>query len=186
MKKSFFSLILVFGILLTSCQNRQEKVITKKIQYDVPIKSPNSDYDWWIENISGPQRENLVQMILKGALDGKYQAYDYFYKPITKEKVSQILFDTIHREITDKTPPYELKDTIIINQITWKNIEKLRFMEEWDIDQKDLSFRKKVVGISPVARITDASGNVRWQPLFWIFPDKNYLKKMNQNSDLAP
>lgn len=185
MRHTFYFIIIFIGIFLSSCQNNKEKVITKKIQYDVSIKSPNPDYDWWIQNISGPQREDLVKMILRGALDGKYQAYDYFYKPISKEKVAQILYDTVHKEIRGKNPPYELKDTLIISTISWKNIEKLRFMEEWNINQENLTFRKKVVGIAPVARITDASGNIRWQPLFWIFPDKNYLKKMEQNSDLT-
>jgi hypothetical protein len=186
MKHTFYFIILVLAIFLSSCQHHEEKVVTKKIQYDVPIKSPNPDYDWWIQNISGPQRESLVQMILQGALDGKYQAYDYFYKPITKEKVAQILFDTLRREIRGENPPYELKDTLITNQITWKRVEKLRFMEEWYINPRDLSFTKRVVGIAPVAKITDASGNTRWQPLFWIFPDKKYLKQMNQSTGLAP
>lgn len=186
MRHKFIFLIIFLGFLLSSCQSNREKVVTKKIQYDVAIKSPNPNYDWWIQNISGPQREALVRMILKGALDGKYPAYDYFYKPITKQNVAQILFDTVRKEIREKSPPYDLKDTLIVNRITWKNIEKLRFMEQWSMNPKDLSFRKKVVGIAPVARITDAAGNVRWQPLFWIFPDKNYLKKMNQNSNLNP
>lgn len=186
MKLKFFSFILFLLIFLGACQNHQEKAVTRKIQYDVTIKSPNLNYDWWIQNVSGPQREDLVKMILQGALDGKYQAYDYFYKPISRTKVAQILFDTLHREIQEKNPPYRYKDTLIVSRITWKNIEKLRFMEEWSVNPKNLLFIKKVVGIAPVAKITDAGGNVRWQPLFWIFPDKNYLKKMNKNSMPGP
>ncbi len=186
MKHNFFLILIVSTAILTSCQQHDQKQVTRKIQYDVPIKSPDPNYDWWIQNISGPERESLVQMILQGALEGKYQAYDYFYKPITKEKVAQILFDTIHRQIREQNPPYDLKDTLITRQITWKEVERLRFMEKWYINPGDLSFRKKVVGIAPVAKITDASGNIRWQPLFWIFPDKKSLKEMNQHSDLAP
>lgn len=185
MRLKFLIIIIFLGIFLSACQNQKAKTVTRKIQYDVTIKSPNPNYDWWIQNISGPQREALVKMILEGALDGKYQAYDYFYKPISKAKVAQILFDTIHKEIQEKTPPYSQKDTIIVNHITWKNIERLRFMEEWRVNRKNLSFIKKVVGIAPVATITDATGNVRWQPLFWIFPDKNYLRKMEKNSNLG-
>lgn len=186
MNHKFLFIAIFLGIFLSSCQNHLEEQVTKKIQYDVNIKSPNQNYDWWIQNISGPQREALVKMILQGALNGKYQAYDYFYKPITKENVAQILFDTVHKEVHEKNPPYELKDTLIVNRITWKNIERLRFMEEWSVNPKNLSFTKKVVGIAPIAKISDPSGNIRWQPLFWIFPDKNYLKKRNQDDNLNP
>lgn len=186
MKHRLFYLAIFLGIFLSSCQSQHEKVVTKRIQYDVNIKSPNPNYDWWIQNISGPQREAFVRMILKGALDGKYQAYDYFYKRISKQNVAQILFDTVHKEIRENHPPYSLRDTLIVNRITWKNIDRLRFMEEWSINPENLSFTKKVVGIAPVARTSDASGNVRWQPLFWIFPNKNYLKKMNLDANMTP
>ena len=186
MSHKFLFIAIFLGIFLSSCQNHHREQVTKKIQYDVNIKSPNPNYDWWIQNISGPQREAFVRMILQGALDGKYQAYDYFYKPITKQNVAQILFDTIHKEIHENYPPYNLKDTLIVERITWKDIERLRFMEEWSVNPKNLAFTKKVVGIAPVAKITAGGGTVRWQPLFWIFPDKNYLKKMNQDDNLNP
>jgi len=172
-------LLLIFW--MASCQQKKTTVITSKIQYDVSIKSPDPNYDWWIQNVAGPQREHLATMILEGALSGKYQAYDYFYQPITPKKVAQILNDTIMKQVQDKNPPYELKDTLIIKKITVKDILKLRFMEEWKVNEQNLDFEKKVAGIAPVARITDASGNVRWQPLFWIFPDKAFLKNLQKN-----
>ncbi|MBN2614444.1 MAG: hypothetical protein JXR71_02010 [Bacteroidales bacterium] len=169
-------------VMFSSCHQKKENtVVTPKIQYDVSIKSPDASFDWWIQNIAGPQREQLVSTILNGALSGKYQAYDYFYKPISREKVAQILNDTLRKTVQDKNPPYELKDTLIIKKITIKNIVKLRFLEKWEVNENTLSFEKKVLGIAPIARITDPSGNTRWQPLFWLFPDKSFLKELKKN-----
>ena len=182
--------IILYGLLLfaflsmTSCHQKTETVVTPKIQYDVSIKSPDASYDWWIQNIAGPQREKLVETILNGALSGKYPAYDYFYKPISPRQVAQILNDTIRKMVREKSPPYDFKDTLIVRKITVKDIVKLRFLEKWEVNEKNLSIEKKVMGLAPVARITDPSGNVRWQPLFWLFPDRTFLKNLQQNQSL--
>lgn len=173
----------VIGIMFitASCNQKKEKVITPKIQYNVTIQSPNSSSDWWIKNIPGPQREQLIETLLKGALSGKYPVYDYFFNPITRQKVAQILNDSIRKTVQDKNPPYELKDTVIVKKTGVKDIVKLRFLEAWDMDTATLEIRKKVMGIAPIAKIQDGSGNTRWQPLFWIITDKNFLKKLKKN-----
>ena len=181
MKKYLSVILVISALILTSCAREKNTTVTQRIQYDVSIKSPDPSYDWWIQNIEGSQREHLAAVILKGALSGKYQAYDYFYHPISRQKVAQILNDTIMKKVQDKNPPYTSKDTLNIKKITVNDILKIRFMEKWEINEKNMDFSKKVIGIAPVARITDASGNVRWQPLFWIFPDKQYLKEIQKN-----
>jgi len=168
-------------LLVSSCGQKHEEIITKRIQYDVNIKSPNTNYDWWIQNLVGPQREKLVKMLLKGAISGRYQTYDYYYHPLSKQNVAQLLSDTIWRKIRNQKPPYELKDTILIEKIKVADIQKLRFMEEWRVNKKDFSFEKKIVGIAPIAKRLDQEGNIRWQPLFWIFPDKDMLKSLQNN-----
>ncbi len=177
----FFTGILPLLLLLSSCHSDKEKIITRKIQYDVNIKSPNPDYDWWIQNLVGPQREKLVKTILRGAVSGKFKAYDYFYNPLDKAAVSYILTDTIILQIRESEPPYALKDSIVITHIQPKDIQRLRFLEEWRINSETMQFTKVIKGIAPVARRFDAEGNIRWQPLFWIFPDPKTVRSLRQS-----
>ncbi len=182
MKKSIFPVILFF-LLLSSCGERdQPLLITKKIQYDVNIKSPNPEYDWWIQNLVGPQREEIVTLILDGAKTGKFKAYDYYYQPISKQEVASILSDTLIQKLRRTEPPYALYDTMVIHKITGKDVVRLRFMEEWRVNPKTLQFEKIIKGVAPVAKRIDAKGVIRWQPLFWIFPNKNTAQSL-QNEE---
>ena len=185
MKNRFLPLIFLAGIvpvllMFASCHSKNEEIITQRIQYDVNIKSPNPDYDWWIQNLTGPQRERLVKTILQGAVSGKFKAYDYFYQPLDRQAVAHILSDTVVVKVRESYPPYAIKDTLIISHIRVKDIQRLRFMEEWYINPETMQFTKEIKGIAPVARRLDAEGNVRWQPLFWIFPDPKTVKNLQQ------
>jgi hypothetical protein len=170
---------LVSILVATSCQQHKKEIITEKIQYDVNIKSPDPDYDWWIQNLPGPAREKLVEVILTGATTGKFQAYDYYNNPISSAEVRAILSDTTVVRLTQVEPPYESYDSVIIYNIVPEDIIRIRFLEEWRMNPEDLSFEKKIVGIAPVARrvVLDME---RWQPLFWIYPDKAFAKKLSQ------
>ncbi len=165
---------------LISCQQDQKELVTQKIQYDVLIKSPNPDYDWWIQNLPGPQRENLVDMILDGALSGKFQSYDYFNQPISAFDVSKILSDTSVLTLMAKEPPYEYYDTTIVYTIGREDVLKIRFLEEWRTDPENLYFEKKVLGVAPVAKRIDPMGNERWQPLFWIYTDNEFIQSLKK------
>jgi len=68
MKKIIILVIagLTFG-WLTSCKDNTDKsktVITERIQYDVNIKSPNPDYDLWVQNINRRKRMAFVNKIM--------------------------------------------------------------------------------------------------------------------------
>ena len=174
---SLFLLSILFLQIISSCDNRNKYIVTEKIQYDVNIKSPDPDYDWWIQNLPGPQREKLVETILAGAIDGQFQVYDYYNNPISPAEVSAILSDTTVVRLTQVEPPYETYDSVIIYNIIPEDILRIRFLEEWRMNPEDLSFEKKIVGIAPVARrvVMDIE---RWQPLFWIYPDKELRDKL--------
>ena len=163
------------------CENNKNEVITKKIQYDVNIKSPDPEYDWWIQNLVGPEREHLVNLIVDGAKDGKWQAYDYFNDPIDKFEVRTIFSDTMLISMMKSEPPYELFDTMVIHNILPEDILRLRFMEEWSINPDNLAFSKKIIGIAPVASRLDFNGIERWQPLFWIYTDDEFIKGLKSN-----
>jgi len=182
MKKTGNILLLLFILFAGfACRQQEREVIANKIQYDVNIKSPDPDYDWWIQNLPGPQRDNLVNMIINGALSGRFQAYDYFNQPITPGEVSMILSDTSLLRLAGKNPPYEEHDTMIIYHITYDDILRIRFLEEWTIDPATLQMNKKILGIAPVARRYDLSGTERWQPLFWVYTDDNYRKQIEKS-----
>jgi hypothetical protein len=173
-----YILFLLLVVILTSCQQDKKELITEKIQYDVNIKSPNPDYDWWIQNLPGPQRENLVDMIIDGALNGDFQTYDYFNEPISAYEISKILTDTSVLTLMAKEPPYEYYDTTIVYTIQREDILKVRFLEEWRANPKELKFEKKILGIAPIARRIDPMGIERWQPLFWIYTDEKFIKQL--------
>jgi hypothetical protein len=176
--RNFFLLVLLIG-LLSSCGQDKMQLVTKKIQYDVNIKSPDPSYDWWIQNLVGPDRQQLVDVILDGALEGKFQAYDYFNQPITPAQVKQLFADTMLVSFRQLEPPYELYDSLIIHNIEREDIQRLRFMEEWKMNPNNLDFEKKIFGLAPVARRVDSRGIERWQPLFWIYTDQEFLKSTN-------
>jgi len=177
-------LLLLFVVVVLgfySCRQKPKKdVVTKRIQYDVNIKSPNPNWDWWIQNIVGPDREKLVDMIMDGALSGKFQAYDYFSDSIRPADIRFMLADTFYLTYKRNTPPYDEYDTTVIMKITRDDISRIRFLEEWSINPETMQFDKKVYGIGPVARRIDLQGNERWQPLFWIYTDKEFIKRLKK------
>ncbi len=182
MKKLLFILTSI-SIFLVACQQHEKEIITEKIQYDVNIKSPDPDYDWWIQNLPGPQREKFVDMIIDGALSGKYQAYDYYNQPISAGDVKLILSDTSFYTIVDEEPPYTERDTMVISNIFHEDILRIRFLEEWRIDPNTLQVEKKILGIAPIARRPDLMGIERWQPLFWIYTDEEFIDKLENERE---
>jgi len=178
MKKLAFILISII-LFLSSCGEGKREMIAEKIQYDVNIKSPDAEYDWWIQNLVGPEREKLVDYLIDGAISGKFQAYDYYNNPLNPTEILSILSDTMVMSIVDTQPPYDYHDTIVVSTIEKADILRLRFLEEWKINPENLQFEKKVLGIGPVARRLDPQGNERWQPLFWIYTDQDFLKEIN-------
>lgn len=175
-------LIIVF-FAFVSCQQKEMEIVTEKIQYDVNIKSPGPDYDWWIQNLPGPQREKIINIILDGALNGKFQAYDYYNQPILPVDIKMLMSDTTYYDIVDEEPPYETRDTMVISNIMREDVLRIRFLEEWRIDPDNLKMEKKILGIAPIARRPDLMGMERWQPLFWIYTDESFIEELEKNRE---
>jgi len=183
MKVYLTKLFLIGGLILVancwSCQQKTEQqLLTERIQYDVTIKSPSPDYDWWIQNLEGPAREKLVRMILEKAMKGEVQVHDYFNNPLESKQVGHILHDTMLLKLMRQEAPYEMYDTVVVHHIEPTDVLRIRFLEEWYIDPVSLQITKKVLGIAPVARRFDSEGIERWQPLYWIYTDERYPEKM--------
>ena len=180
MKKAIIS-IFVLGLIFafTQCEETGEDnrtIITKKIQYDVPIINPDDSHDWWIKNIEGSDREELLNNIFGRVLSGDVQAYDYFNKPLSVRQVEGILTDTIIQTLQRTTAPYAEYDTMVINKIGPSSVSLIRFLEEWKYDEKTLQVDKKVYAISPVIMVNYDGENYP-RPLFWVYTDESILKK---------
>lgn len=167
---------LVFAF--TQCEEKKEDnrtLITKKIQYDVPIVNMDPTYDWWIKNIEGSDREAMLNNIFDKVLSGELQAYDYFMEPLSIQGVESMLVDTLIQTLMHATEPYDEYDTMVITRIEPGHVSMLRFLEEWKYDENTLKIDKKVYAISPVLEVTINGQNVT-RPLFWIYTDDSILK----------
>ena len=175
------SVFFIFSIMMfaLSCRNGEsadKNLVTKRIQYDVPIHNAEADMDWWVQNIEGSNREKLLTDIFQQVTGGKVKAYDFLTcKPYSVEEIKSMMkrIDTISFERT--TPPYDLVDTVMVTEIRLSDITRLRFLEEWSMNEKTLAFTKKVAGICPMVERLSDSGELRgYKPLFWVFFDDKY------------
>jgi len=171
--------MLALGIISFSCGTKNEagkNVVTKRIQYDVSIRNTEPDMDWWVQNIEGSEREKLVKDIIQQVTNGQVKAYDFLSgKPFSIEEIKSMMkrIDTI--SVERSTPPYDLVDTVLVTEIRLSDISKLRFLEEWSMNEKTLAFSKKIAGICPMAERLGDSGELRgYKPLFWVFFDDKY------------
>jgi len=175
---ALFALAMILGF--TKCMEKEAEdtrtLITKKIQYDVPIMNPDATHDWWIRNIAGSDREALIDNIFDRVLAGEIQAYDYFNEPLSVKEIEHLLSDTITAVFQRPYPPYAEYDTTIIHTIERSDVSKLRFLEEWKYDETSLQIDKKVYGISPVIEMM-VDGRVMTRPLFWVYTDEDFFNK---------
>jgi hypothetical protein len=171
------ALVLIMTLIL-SCSDRSGKneVLTSKIQYDVPVNNNDPQLDWWINNIEGSRREPFLQRIIEGAQKGDVKVYDYFNNPLTPSQIMAIGSDTIYQTLLRSFPPYDEYDTLIIRSITYRDILKIRFLEEWNWNPETLEIDKKVLAIGPVIQ-KEIAGESFNQLLFWIYLDKRYPEK---------
>lgn len=180
----FFAILLVI-IGFCSCEADSDKtggrVATERIEYPVFIKDPYGidDGEWWIENIESSKRQALVQILFDWAYNGRVKCYHAeTRKPLTAEQVKMIgnESDTITFQRPD--PPYDEFDTVISRQLDLNDIHKLKFMEEWQIDESGYTLRKNILGVAPLMAVYADSNQVRgYKSLFWILFDDRFAAK---------
>jgi hypothetical protein len=164
--------------MLNSCSDKSSghEILASKIQYDVPVINNDPRLDWWINNIEGSRREPFLQRIMEAAGQGEFSVYDYFNQPLTPLQVQSQIIDTVYRTLVRNYPPYEEYDTMIVSAITYRDITKIRFLEEWSWEPGSLEINKKVLAIGPLVQYTVAGENFN-RLLFWIYPGKNHPVK---------
>ena len=188
MRKIKFTQIIVFAIFLGlfSCKNStnnstktdNKNLVTERIQYEVSIKTPDPDFDWWVQNIEGSKRESFIQKILDAAYSGKVKAYDSFGTLLSPKQVKETggKDDTIVMQ--KMAPPYGDSISIINNKLDIQKVYKLSFLEEWSMDPATLKFEKRVLGFAPLVEKREENGDIRgYRPLFWVYFDDNYPLK---------
>lgn len=180
--KTTLSVMCLLLLLQFSCkQSENDKLtVTHRIQYDVTIKSPDTGFDWWVQNIEGVNREAFVSLLLENAYKGKIKTYDAFnYNPIAPAAVKNIGRQSDTLRIQRAEPPYTYYDTVIVRELSIHDITRIRFLEEWKMNKKSMQIRKEVLGIAPLLESYDEQGHLRgYQPMFWFFFDKDYPEKL--------
>jgi len=166
-------LVLMLASLISCSGTAKKEVLTSKIQYDVPVASNNPQLDWWINNIEGSRREPFLKRIMEAAEKGEVRVFDYFNNPLSPNQIMALGSDTIYQTLLRNTPPYEEYDTMIVNSLTYRDVVKIRFLEEWTWNPKSLEMDKKILAIGPVIQ-NEIAGETFTQLLFWIYIDKSY------------
>jgi len=176
--KNIIPLVVLSLITLAACNglSRKQQILTEKIQYDVPVINDNPQLDWWINNIEGSKREPFLKRIMEAAEKGEVSVCDYFNTSLTPAQIPAIITDTIYLTLLRVYSPYEEYDTMIVRSISYRDIIKIRFLEEWSWDPGSLEMKKKVLAIGPVVQ-KEIAGESFNQLLFWIYLDERFPAK---------
>jgi hypothetical protein len=168
--------ISLVALFACNSHSRKQQTLTEKIQYDVPVTNNDPQLDWWINNIEGSRREPFLKRIMEASNKGEVRVFDYFNHPLSALQVQAQCIDTIYMTLVRKDPPYDEVDTMTITEVSYQDITKIRFMEEWTWNPKTLEIEKKVLAIGPVIR-KEIAGESFNQLLFWIYLDERYPEK---------
>jgi hypothetical protein len=164
----------IYADTINKTDTSNKFLITKKIQYDVNIKSNDKSNDWWVNNIETTDRESFLKTIIDVASKGKLRTYDFFMNPLDKKKFAHLLHHVDTVIMQRLTEPYENYDTIVKIDFDHESIVKMRFVEEWSLNTQNFKFYKKVLAICPMIEGLDDQGNLRgYTPLFWVFFDES-------------
>jgi len=149
--------------------------ISERIQYDINIQSPNTNNGWWKDNIETSKRVQFIDFLLNCAFSGKFKTYDYFNERVQAQKLKDEYYWSENITLLRSNPPYDKYDSIINHSIDKSQVTRLRFMEEWYIEDNSLSIIKKVKGICPIIKRYREDGEFKgFMPMFWIYTDKKY------------
>jgi hypothetical protein len=175
------------AVLITACgskENGSKRLITDRIEYPVFIKSPYGDDngDYWKENLETSKRLDFVQTIFDWAYNGKVKTFDYnTNQPLTVDQVKAIGNKTDTVRMARPVPPYDEFDTVIQTKLEFKDIHKIKVLEEWSFNVDHFLLEKKLLGIAPAQTFYgDSTDVIGYKPLFWIYFDEEYIGKLTQ------
>ena len=157
---------------------KHDNVITTKIMYDVPIvneiigdRSKDNIDSWYWENLPTPDGENFVKKLLNDAEKGKIKVYEYdlfsnydTFPEIPQSEIKAFLKKGL--EYLRVTLDTTVNPAKIVEQkipLDYKNVKKLRFLEEWYIEDQKLC--KQVIAIAPLFYVEEMENPFA---VFWI------------------
>lgn len=201
MKKCFVFAIVLSLVAISSCRKGDEvvsgEVLTKKILYDVPIVNllledrSENDPNWFWENLPYPEGDKFVDNLFADARDCNMPIYYYDpegdYEHLERIPDSKVK-NMFENEMTVSLPVPDVFDEVTNAYISRPNVDfkldqtrilKLRFLEEWRVD--DGMITKKVLAVAPVFTIniggTEAQEGYEYNTVkFWIMADAKLLK----------
>lgn len=176
----YVCIILAAGVVIYSQiewgGDKNATLVTKRIQYDVPIATHENEYYWWLENMEVSDRMTFITNLFDKAMAGKVNTCDMSLNPVGPEEIKALYTDTMFLTLMKPQPPYNLVDTFTTRFIEPAEIGILRFQEEWRYNDEDLIMEKRVLGICLVKSI-EVQGRLVDQPLFWIYFDDALLNE---------
>jgi len=173
MRRTIYYLSIIALIFIYSCETKTGEIITEKIIYEVQIKNTDANSDWWKNNLPGPGRDKLVTRIMDGVKAGEIVACNENRVPLSKDEAANIGTETVSISFQRPEPPYDTYDTIIRGELNYRDITRIRFMEEWYYDTGNNLIEKKVIGIAPVVENYGPDGKFRgYEALFWVFGEE--------------
>ncbi|OQX77373.1 MAG: hypothetical protein B6D64_08355 [Bacteroidetes bacterium 4484_276] len=165
-------LMVIIMIFVFGCQPEAGEQITEKIIYEVGINNTDTKTDWWKNNLPGPARDNLVKWMMEGVKSGEIVACNEDGDPLSPEEAANIGRETVNMTFQRAEPPYDTFDTIVSSELDYRDITRIRFMEEWYYDTENKLISKKVTGMAPVIENYGPDGKLRgYEALFWVFDE---------------
>lgn len=168
--------LIILILILASCSRKEGEMLTERIQYDVTIKSPETDLAWWVQNLEGPKREKFVKALMESARSGKVKVYDVMSnKLLSAEEIGSKGTKTELLTLQRPYEPYETYDTLVTRELQLSDISRVRFLEQWQINPENGKIHKEVLAICPLVESYTETGELRgYMPLFWLSYEKNF------------
>jgi hypothetical protein len=201
MKRYFVFVALITLVALSACKNEAGEdrgdLVTRKIMYDVPIVNlqledrTEKDPNWFWENLPYPAGDEFVDKLFADARDCEIPIYyydpegDYDHLDRIPDKEVKNLFENDMKvslpvpDVFDEATNAYISRPNVEFQLDQTRILKLRFLEEWRID--DGIITKKVLAVAPIFTIniggTEAQEGYEYNTVkFWFMADKKLLK----------
>jgi len=130
-------------------------------------------------------RKALIDVLKEGIMEGTITGYkdalldDEFTDPMTKEEATEIFFsvDTVY--VADPDDPDVILTKVVEVEMDASLILQYWIKEDWFFDKQRSVMDVRIIGISPLIRRDDASGNFKaYEPIFWVYyPEARYVFK---------
>lgn len=145
--------VIMISILISFNSFSQEKILSKKIVYEVDIMRSRIE--------QGSDKDSIAydyivdKRFFWQAIDtiiAKAKTKDFYFKTFDKESLS---FDTIMKNLR-KDYLISFKDTLRdyrAKKLLEDEVRAIRFEEEWTYNPKTMMINKEVIGYNPVIRI---------------------------------